>query len=236
MALPRLNESPQYELVIPSTKEKMAYRPFLVKEQKVLMMAFESQDKKQILNAVLNTIEACAPGINKNRLSTFDVDYIFTQIRTKSVGETTTIISACECGHENEVIVNLENAKLKHSDHNDIIKLTDEISVKMKWPSYKDIIDNEIITSDNTTKTEIVYETIKISIESIMTEDELIQIKDESKEEIDRFISSLTTNQFNRINEFILSAPSLIYEMSFKCEACGKDNNKTLEGLQDFFS
>lgn len=236
MALPRLNESPQYELTIPSNGNTVKYRPFLVKEQKVLLIAFETQDKKQILNSVLDTIEACCPGIDKNKLTSFDVDYIFTQIRTKAVGETTNIVSTCTCGHENDVSVNLENAELRNMNESDVVKITDNISLRMKWPSYHDIVNNETITSDTSSNTEIIYETIKISIDCVMTEEELIQLRDESPEEIDTFINSLTTDQFNKINEFISNAPSLVYELKYKCESCGIENNKTLEGIQDFFS
>ena len=105
MALPVLsNDKPTYEVVIPSSQETFKFRPFLVKEQKSLLVAYESQDMKQILNAMLNCIETCVPGINVKDLATFDVDYIFTQVRAKSVGESATILSACvECNEENEV-------------------------------------------------------------------------------------------------------------------------------------
>jgi hypothetical protein len=236
MALPRLNDAPQYELVIPSSGKPAKFRPFLVKEQKVLLIAFESQDKKQILNSVLDTIEACCPSIEKYKLTSFDVDYIFTQIRTKAVGESTTIVAKCKCGHENDVLVNLDNAELKNMNEIDVIKITDDISLKMKWPSYYEIINNEIITSNTSSNTQIIYETIKMSIDSVMTEEELIQIKDETPEEIDTFINSLTTDQFNKINEFISNAPTLAYDLKYKCESCSAENKQTLEGIQDFFS
>jgi len=236
MALPRLNDSPQYELVIPSSGDKLNYRPFLVKEQKILMLAFESQDKKQILNAILDTIEACCPNVEKNKLASFDVDYIFTQIRTKSVGETTTISATCECGHENDVVVNLDEAVLHNEHTTDIIKLNSEYAIKMRWPSYHEIANNDVITSQSAKNTDIVYETIKMSIDGIMTEDEFILLKDESAEEVDRFVNSLTTEQFNKINEYISAAPTLKYDLKYKCEGCEKEITKTLEGLQDFFS
>jgi hypothetical protein len=239
MALPRLNESPQYELTIPSTQEVIQFRPFLVKEQKVLLMAFETKDKKQILNSILATIKACCTNIDEKKLTSFDVDYVFTNIRTKAVGETTTIAVKCSdesCLHSNEVVVNLENAELINLNESNIVKINNDISLKMKWPSYTEIINNKIITEDNYSNTEIVYETIKMSIDSIMTEDELISLKDESNEEIDQFINSLTTSQFNEINKFISNAPTLKYDVKFTCESCGKENHNVLEGIQDFFS
>ena len=109
MALPKLsNDRPIYEMVVPSTKETVKYRPFLVKEQKSLLVAFESQDQKQILNSMLACIESCVPGVDVMKLATFDVDYMFTQVRSKSVGETSTVLSACtECREENEVKINI---------------------------------------------------------------------------------------------------------------------------------
>ena len=115
MALPKLNnDQPVYEMVIPSTKETVKYRPFLVKEQKSMLVAFESQDMKQILNAMLLSIESCIPGIDINKLATFDVDYMFTQLRSKSVGETSTILYACaKCNEQNEVKINLQDVSIE---------------------------------------------------------------------------------------------------------------------------
>ena len=111
MPLPKLNnDTPRYEMTIPSTKESVMFRPFLVKEQKTLLVAFESQDQKLILSSLLGCLETCVPGINVRDLATFDVDYMFTQVRSKSVGESTTLLSACtECNEENEVKIKLDD-------------------------------------------------------------------------------------------------------------------------------
>ena len=111
MPLPKLNnDTPRYEMTIPSTKESVMFRPFLVKEQKTLLVAFESQDQKLILSSLLGCLETCVPGINVKDLATFDVDYMFTQVRSKSVGESTTLLSACtECNEENEVKIKLDD-------------------------------------------------------------------------------------------------------------------------------
>ena len=114
MALPQLkNDVPKYEMTVPSTGEVVKYRPFLVKEQKVLLVAFESKDSKQILNSMLDSISSCVPNIKLDSLATFDVDYMFTQVRSKSVGETSTILHACQnCNEENEVKVRLDQIKV----------------------------------------------------------------------------------------------------------------------------
>ena len=115
MALPKLNEVPKYDLVIPSLNETVRFRPFLVKEQKVLMLGYESQNKKEILKAIIETIDACVSGnVDLNRLTTYDVDYMFTKIRAKSVGETADIqISCSNCQEMNDVKVNLDSIEVK---------------------------------------------------------------------------------------------------------------------------
>ena len=118
MALPQLkNDVPKYEMTVPSTGQKVKYRPFLVKEQKVLLVAFESQDNRQILNSMLDCLSSCVPDVKLTDLATFDVDYMFTQVRSKSVGETSTVMHACkECNEENEVKIRLDEIKVQMND------------------------------------------------------------------------------------------------------------------------
>jgi len=237
MALPRLNESPQYELIIPSTKQTVKYRPFLVKEQKVLLIAYESQDQRQIINAILNCISGCvSDNIDVSKLSTFDTEYIFTQIRSKSVGEKTTVIAKCGvCETPNDVTINLENVKLKEETAEEIISITESISVKMRYPTYYDFTTNEKIMAGEIS-TESLFEMVTLCIESVMTEEENIVIKDEPREEIERFINSLSTEQFSKIREFIENIPKIHITIEFNCNECNELNKHTLEGLQDFFS
>ena len=148
MALPKLsNDRPVYEMVIPSTKETVKYRPFLVKEQKSMLVAFESQDPKQILDTMLVSIESCVPGVKISKLATFDVDYIFTQLRSKSVGETSTVLYACsECNEQNEVKINLQEVQMENKELKEtIIPINDDISVEMKYPTYNDVIALSLI-------------------------------------------------------------------------------------------
>jgi len=239
MALPRLNESSQYELDIPSTGEKLKYRPFLIKEQKLLLIAYESQDQKQIINAILNCVANCTDNAyDVNKLSTFDVDYIFTKIRSKSVGEVTNVSIKCkECEHENEIKINLDNIKLDGSIKPKIIKLTEDISLKMKYPTYYDFITNEkIIINESQATTEILFEILTSCIDSVMTENEHISLKDESREEIEEFINSLTSEQFSIVNTFVDKIPKMTLDIEYKCESCNKNHKHTLEGLHDFFS
>lgn len=235
MALPRLNEVPEYELVIPSTKERVSYRPFLVKEQKILLIAAESQDKKQMLSAVINMVESCVSGLKKDKLTTFDLDYIFTQIRSKSVGESTELIAICtDCEHQNKIAVDLDKAKLSSEPKQSKVNLTDDIIVEMKYPSYRDIMNTEAIVNGSS-QTEMAIEMIKISLDKIFTDEEAIIVKDESDAEINRFIDSLNDDQFRKLSEFIQDIPKLQIDNSFKCENCGKENTRSIEGIEAFF-
>lgn len=235
MALPRLNEVPEYELVIPSTNEKVSYRPFLVKEQKILLIAAESQDRRQMLSAVINMVESCISNLRRDRLTTFDLDYIFTQIRSKSVGESTELIALCsDCDHQNKITVNLDNAKLSAEPKQSKIHLTDDIIVEMKYPSYHDIMNTDAIITGSS-QTEMAIEMIKLSLDKILTEEEAIVVREEPDEEINRFIDSLNDDQFRKLSEFIQDIPKLQIDNSFKCESCGKENIRMIEGIEAFF-
>ena len=237
MALPVLNEVPQYELNIPSSGEKVKFRPFLVKEQKVLLIAYESRDPRQIMNATMNCISSCVDGLDVSRLSTFDVDYMFTQIRSKSVGESTQVLSKCiSCEHENEISIDLNKIEIGDINRDNVIPITDNIHIKMKYPSYHDIISDKDILEDDTVNTEKLFSTIKLCLDSVMTDEENISLKEETPEEVERFLNSLTNDQFEKINAFIDGIPKLKYEQKYNCEKCSTENTVKVEGLQDFFS
>lgn len=235
MALPVLNEAPKYELVIPSTKKKINYRPFLVKEQKILLIAYESQDRKQIVQAMLDTIAACAQNVDIMKLTTFDVDYIFTQIRSKSVGEKVELNVNCnECSVQNLVTVNLDEIDVDVPGQNMIVPLTDTISLKLKYPDY-----GYYMSSPNffnlETQSELMTEIVISCIDSVMTEEESISIKDEAREEVIKFIDSLSPDQFDKISKFVETLPTVRHNLEFKCVSCGVENSRVLEGLDDFF-
>jgi len=238
MALPKLNnDNPIYEMVIPSTKKTVKFRPFLVKEQKNLLIALESQDSKQILNSMLSCLQSCVSDINVKDLSTFDVDYMFTKVRSKSVGETSNISSRCSnCEHENSVSIDLSQIEINVDDiASSTIPLNDTVSVKMKYPTYEDMINNEKIFSDDSRVVDVLFETVVACIHSVQTEEENIMIKDEPREEVERFMSSLTNEQLNRITTFVDSMPILTHTIEYDCKSCNQHNKIELKGLQDFF-
>lgn len=238
MALPVLsNDKPMYEVVVPSSQQTLKFRPFLVKEQKSLLVAYESQDTKQILNAMVNCIETCIHGINVKDLATFDVDYLFTQVRAKSVGETSTILSACvNCNEENEVKINLEDVKMNTSEiKTKIIPITDTINVEMKYPTYDDILRNPNYMKKDGTQTELLFESIISCMYAVQTSNDNIIISHEPREEIEKFVNSLTNDQLTKITEFVESMPAMSHEQKFTCKKCQHENTVELKGLQDFF-
>ena len=238
MALPVLsNDKPTYEVVVPSTQEKFKFRPFLVKEQKSLLIAFESQDNKQILTTMLNCIESCVPGIDLNKLATFDMDYIFTQIRAKSVGEKSTIMTKCvKCEEENKVEINLEKIKMEKAElKSKVIPITDQINVQMKYPTYMDVLANPNISNDNSSEVEVLFDSIRSCLYAVQTGDDNIIISQEPHEEVEKFINSLTNQQLEKITQFVSSMPTLTHREKFQCQKCGHENTLALRGLQDFF-
>lgn len=233
MALPKLNESPKYDLVIPSTQKKVRFRPYLVKEEKILMMASESGDQRQALQAIIDTLKACiADDVNVNDLTTFDVEFAFTQIRSKSVGEVSRIGMKCNnCEYQMEVEVPLDEIKIDAPKVNDVIQLTDDIKLKMKWPKYFDVLNHDLTDLSQTQQT---FKLLIECIDRVMTEEENISFANESEESRLEFLESLTSSQFAMIREYIEKMPKMKYDLKYTCEKCGHNHEITLEGMQDF--
>lgn len=239
MALPKISELPQYECEIPSTKQKIKFRPFLVKEQKVLLMALESKDPKEMARSILNVINSCFIDVKINNLTTFDVDFLFANLRAKSVGEKSEFNARCaSCEEYNTVSMRLDELKIEvegELNKERIIKLNDGISIVLKYPSYEDIMNNEYLNLKDATSSDAIFETILLCINSVLTEDEKIIFKDEShKDQID-FLESLTSDQFKDIMQFVNNMPKLTHSLHFKCEKCGADNENIIQGLENFF-
>ena len=242
MPLPQLNQTiPKYELVIPSTQETVKFRPFLVGEQKLLLIAFESKNNKDILNSMLECLRACVPGVNIEKLAAFDVDYMFTQVRAKSVGETTKVMHPCEhCNEENDITIKLDDIKMDMSNisQNNEVKVTDDITIELQYPTYANIVKSDVLNikeGETPDQGDILMATIQNVIKSVKTPDEHLILKDEPKEEVDKFINSLTNQQLQKITDFASNAPTLIHEEVYECKKCKKENLIVLKGLNDFF-
>jgi hypothetical protein len=235
MALPQLNSTPSYRITIPSLGKQTTFRPFLVKEQKALLIAYETQDKTDIVRAITRTIHACIEEPIEESLTTFDVDYLFTQIRAKSVGEVVDLSIKCEeCNMANDISIELDDVKMTQEVQENIIQLTDDISLKMRYPSYDDFIQNEKLLSTES-MTESLMELITVCLDSVLTEEERFSIKDESREDVVNFIDSMTSDQFERVTEFVQNMPAVSKDIEFTCAGCKHENNRTLRGMDDFF-
>ncbi len=232
MSLPKLNV-PTYELTLPSTEQKVKYRPFLVKEHKVLLMLKDSTDDDSI-NAIQEIVEACTFGtLNAKELPSFDLEYIFLKLREKSLGESTDLLVNCNCGFKIPYEMNLSTLEVKKDpSHSNKIMLNDTIGVEMQYPK----ISQTIPIYFNTTE-EKVMNMIISSIKAVYTADgEYHEVNVDNKEEAIEFVNSMTKEQFDKIENFFVTMPKLVHEIEAKCPSCGEVNHATLEGLQNFFA
>jgi rubrerythrin len=232
--LPKL-VTPKYDMIIPSTGETVTYRPYVVKEEKILLIAFESQDETQIEKSVLDIIKTCIESkIDLNKLTTFDIEFMFVTLRSKSVGEGIKLNMPCEeCEHTNEVKINLDELNVANLDEeiDKHIKLTDDISVDLKWMAMNDRLSG----GELKTETDAVINLVAKSIETIYSGEEIHSTKDVTKKEVVEFVESLNTDQFQSITEVIGKSPYLNYKMKFDCDKCGHSHERELNGLADFF-
>ena len=238
MPLPKI-ATPSYELVIPSTEKKIKFRPFLVKEEKVLILAMESQDSKQIANAVKDVIKSCilTRGVKVESLSTFDIEYIFLNIRGKSVGEEVEVMVTCPDDGTTQVpaTINLDDIQIQKNDkHSRDIKLDDEYILRMRYPSLNEFIktnfnSNEDISVDDT------FELISSCIEQVFSEEESWAASDCTKKELTQFIEQLNTKQFKEGESFFDTMPKLSHIVKVTNPNTNVENEVLLEGLQSFF-
>ena len=217
MSLPKLNNAPKYTITIPSTQKQVRFRPFLVKEEKVLMLAAESKDQTQMYNAVVDTIIACVEEpIERQSLTTFDIEYLFVKIRAKSVGETAEFgIKCSKCGESNKVSINVDDINIKVPIIKDTIDLTDNIKLKMRWPKYLDIIKMQLEGS-KLSAADQTFHTIAYCIDSILTEDDVIKVSDQPMSEMVDFIDQLNNTQFEMLKNYIQQIPQLSHTLNFK--------------------
>lgn len=235
MALPKL-DTPRYEMKVPSTGKKVVYRPYLVKEEKVLMLALESTDESQMIRAIKDVISSCTEqSVDVEKMTMFDLEYIFMRLRGKSVGETTDVSIKCtSCEVKNDTKVNLENVVVnvpKESARK--IKLTDAVGVIMKYPSVNEMLE---IQSSNSTEVDKLFDVIAICIDSVYSGDEIFDSSSQSKKEIKDFIESLSSEQFNKVKDFIQDMPAATVAVDFTCSACNTHNQYDVKGLANFFS
>ena len=238
MPLPKI-ATPTYELVLPSSNRKIKYRPFLVKEEKILIIALESQDQKQIANAVKSILSSCilTKGIKVDKLSTFDIEYLFLNIRGKSVGESIDLLVTCGDDGKTEVSVNVPIAAIqvvRSEDHTTEIEIGDGWTVKMKYPSLNQFIESNF--TDNEDTIEKSFHVLSSCIEMVYNDKEMFAASDCTKKELKEWVEALTSQQFQKLERFFETMPKLSHSVTVINPNTNKKNTVVLEGLADFFA
>lgn len=232
MALPKL-ETPTYELILPSTGEKVRYRPFLVKEHKILL-TLNDASVDEVTRMVKELVDVCTfKRLNVNNLPHFDIEFIFMMLRAKSIGENVEVVITCgNCNEKYDGSFNIEEQltieKKEPLDNN--IMLTDKIGIQLKYPTFDDVVD--VFESDNVKE---VFGLVKNSIVGIYDDKNFYDAKDQTEEEITEFLESLTKDQFTSIEKFFLDSPKVVQEFDTTCTHCNHINHSRIQGLQNFF-
>ena len=240
MPLPTIS-TPTYELTLPSSGKKIKYRPFLVREEKVLIMALESEDTKQITNSVIDILNSCilSKGIKLETLATFDIEYLFLNIRSKSVGETIDVNIVCPDDNKTQVAVtvDVDSIKIKKDrKHKNVIKLDDNISLKLKYPSMTQFIDSNFESKIDESEVKSTLDMIISCIDVIFNEEESWPASESTPKELEDFIDQLNTKQFKLIEDFFATMPKLTHTIKVKNPNTGVESDVKLEGLAAFFS
>ena len=240
MPLPTIS-TPTYELTLPSSNRKIKYRPFLVKEEKILILAMESQDSKAIARAVKDVISKCilSKGIKVEKLATFDIEYLFLNIRGKSVGEDIDVNLICPDDNQTEVSVsvNLDDIKVqKPEGHSNQIKLDNDLMMELKYPSLNEFIKNNFDPND-TSKNPMdqSFDLIGSCISKIYNQEEVWAAADCSKKEITDFLDSMNSSQFKEVEKFFETMPKLTHTIKVFNPKTKVESDVVLEGLASFF-
>lgn len=238
MPLPKIS-TPTYELELPSTGQNIKFRPFLVKEEKLLVLALETEDTKQITNGIKTVIKNCieTKGIKVEDLPTFDIEYLFLNIRGKSVGEEIEVNIICPDDGETTVpvTINIDEIEVhKNPDHSTKVKIDDEIMLEMKYPSLDQFIKNNFDINSGS-PIEQSFDLISSCVDKIYTEEEVWTSSDVSKKEIVEFLEQMNSSQYKEIEKFFETMPKLSHKIKVKNPKTKVESEVVLEGLQSFF-
>ena len=230
MALPKL-ETPTFELTLPSTGSKITFRPFLVKEHKILLTMSEA-DNEEVARIIRELVDVCTfKKLNIKELPHFDIEYVFLYLRAKSISETVEVVVNCECGEKINTSFNIEDVKVvKPENHSNKIMINNEIGIELKYPNIDDVVDI-FATKDNQKVIDLVIKSIK----GIYNQEDYWEAIDQTKEELEEFVYSLTKEQFSKLEQFFVTSPKIVQTIECDCPKCGKHNVSKLEGLQNFF-
>jgi hypothetical protein len=238
MPLPTLSV-PTYDVALPSTGKKIKYRPFLVKEEKVLLLAMESEDAKEIETAVKQTLNNCIQtrGVKVESLASFDLEYLFLRIRAVSAGEEIKMKVTCQDDGETQVTVDISIDDIqvfKPEGHDRKIMLTDDVGIVMKYPGFKQFV-NITLLNDNLDSTDDVFELVADCVDQIFEKEEVWDASDMKRSEVVTFLEGMTQNQFELVQTFFETMPSLKHEFKVINPKTEVESTYTLEGLQSFF-
>ena len=242
MPLPKIN-TPTYELTLPSNRKKIKYRPFLVREEKILVLALESEDQKQITDAIIQIIGDCliTKNIDVTKLPTFDIEYLFLNVRSKSVGETVEVNVTCPDDGKTKVetSINIDDIKVvKDKNHKFIIQLDDKYSMKLKYPTLDQFVENnfDFEMAEPKESVSAAMSMLSTCIDMIYDQEESWDASESTKEELDEFIDQLNTKQFQEVEQFFRTMPKLSHKLKVKNPQTGVESEVVLEGLASFFS
>jgi Zn finger protein HypA/HybF involved in hydrogenase expression len=227
MALPTISV-PTFDVEVYSTKQKVSMRPFLVKEEKILILAAESNQRADMIRAMQQVINSCSDGkIDSEKLPFFDIQNIFIKLRSQSIGKESEFNLICgECGHKTPTILDLDNIELQISpEHKNKIMITPDVGVIMKYPTAEVLVDDDLP----------VFDLVVSCIDKVFTQDEIHDAKDQTTEEIVEFIEGLTNEQFEKIVEFFVTAPKIFHNIDYTCPKCGTENTVVVDGVENFF-
>ena len=246
MGLPKI-AVPEYSLTLPSTGKELKYRPFLVKEEKLLLLAMESEDNKQIVTATKNVLQNCIfDDINVEDMPIFDIEYIFLWLRGRAKGEKLELKYTCpKCDSTLPVDLNLEDIKVTYAEgHEKKVEINDSVGIVLKYPNMA--MQAKIETIDSENEVEVLFKSIQLCIDYIYDNETMYSSKDHTEKELEEFIESLTDVQFKKLASFFETMPKLEHKLNLVCTGSVKDGKKkktncdykeeiTLEGLQSFF-
>jgi len=240
MPLPKIS-APTYELTLPSSGRKVKYRPFLVKEEKILVIALESEDNKQITNAIKTVISNCilTRGIKIEKLATFDIEYLFLNVRAKSVGETVDVNITCPDDGVTQVPlqIDIDSIKVQKNDkHTNIIKLDDKLSIQMNYPSLTQFIESNFELAGVDSDLEKSLDVIISCIGQVYNEEESWDASECTKKELKDFVEQMNSKQFKEIETFFDTMPKLSHKIKVKNPETEVESEVVLEGLASFFS
>ena len=240
MPLPKIN-TPTYEMTLPSTGKKIKYRRFLVREEKILILAMESENMKDITNSIIQILSDCilTENVKIESLATFDIEYLFLNVRARSVGETVDVNITCPDDGETQVemSIDIDSIKIqKTRGHKNIIKLDDELSMKLRYPSLDQFVENNFETGEVVSEVGQSLAMISSCIEMIYNQEESWEASEYSRKELDEFLEQMNTKQFKQIEKFFTTMPKLSHTIAVKNPETGVESEVVLEGLASFFS